>query len=187
MNLKNIPLDFADKLSIVGERLNDYIARDMGHNIYSMITDIIAPLSFDYRDIENIIKDKLKSFDNYTLRSYTSDKIETAWYSESIIPQSLKDEFLKLDNDFVKNIICGEEWNWRDGKWANEKCEELETRLITLIGARYYNYFYKENRWKLEPLLNEALENMKKYQYKDYIEAVQKVVDSEVRAYKYGD
>ena len=187
MNLKNIPLDFADKLNIVGERLNDYIARDMGHNIYSMITDIIAPLNFDYRDIENIIKDKLKSFDNYTLRSYTSDKIETAWYNDSIIPQSLKDEFLELDNDFVKNIICGEEWNWRDGKWANEKCEELEKKLITFIGARYYNYFYKENRWKLEPLLDEALEIMKKYQYKDYIEAVQKVVDKEVRAYKYGD
>lgn len=187
MNLKNIPLDFADKLSIVGERLNDYIARNMGHNIYSVITSIIAPLNFDYRDIENIIKDKLKSFDNYSLRSYTGDKIENAWYNDSIIPQSIKDEFLKLDNDFVKNIIDGEEWNWRDGKWANEKCEELETRLITLIGARYYNYFYKENRWKLEPLLDEALENMKKYQYKDYIEAVQKVVDSEVRAYKYGD
>lgn len=109
MNLKNIPLDFADKLSIVGERLNDYIASNMGHNIYYIITNIIAPLDFDYRDIENIIKDKLKSFDNYSLRSYTSDSIETAWYNDSIIPQSLKDEFLKLDNDFVKNIICGKE------------------------------------------------------------------------------
>lgn len=187
MNLKNIPLDFADKLSIVGERLNDYIARDMGHNIYSVITSIIAPLNFDYRDIENIIKDKLKSFDNYSLRSYTSDEIENAWYNESIITQSIKDEFLKLDNDFVKNIIDGEEWNWYKGEWANEKCEELETKLITLIGARYYNYFYKENRWKLEPLLDEALENMKKYQYKDYIERVLKIVDYEVRAYKYGD
>ena len=29
MNLKNIPLDFEDKLKIVGERLNDYIAKDM--------------------------------------------------------------------------------------------------------------------------------------------------------------
>ncbi|MDY6056200.1 MAG: hypothetical protein SPI60_00135 [Campylobacter lanienae] len=187
MNLKNIPLDFADKLSIVGERLNNYIASNMGHNIYSVITSIIAPLNFDYRDIENIIKDKLKSFDNYSLRSYTSDKIENAWYNESIISQSIKDEFLKLDNDFVKNIIDGEEWNWRDGEWANEKCEELETKLITLIGARYYNYFYKENRWKLEPLLNQALEDMKKYHYRDYIEGVLKIVDYEVRAYKYGD
>ena len=187
MNIKNIPLDFKDKLSIVGERLNDYIARNMGHNIYSVITSIIAPLNFDYRDIENIIKDKLKSFDNYSLRSYTSDKIENAWYNDSIIPQSIKDEFLNLDNDFVKNIIDGEEWNWRDGEWANEKCEELETKLITLVGARYYSYFYKENRWKLEPLLNKALEDMKKYQYRDYIEAVQKIVDYEVRAYKYGD
>ena len=187
MNLKNIPLDFADKLSIVGERLNNYIAKDMEDDVYFAITDIIAPLNFDYRDIENILKDKLKSFDNYSLRSYTSDKIETAWYSDNIVPQSIKDEFLKLDNDFVKNIIDGEEWNWRDGEWANDKCEELETKLITFIGARYYSYFYKENRWKLEPLLDEALENMKKYHYREYIEAVQKVVDSEVRAYKYGD
>ena len=131
MNINLIPLDFKDKLSIVGERLNDYIARDMGHNIYSMITDIIAPLSFDYRDIENIIKDKLKSFDNYSLRSYTSDKIENAWYNESIIPQSIKDEFLNLDNDFVKNIIDGEEWNWRSDIHSSKDGTLLE-RTITV-------------------------------------------------------
>ena len=184
MNLKNIPLDFADKLNIVGERLNDYIAKDMGSEIYDIVIEIIAPLSFDYRDIENIIKDKLKSFDNYTLRSYTSDKIETAWYNALIIPQSLKDEFLELDNDFVKNIICGDEWNWRDGKWANEKCEELETKLIILIGARYYNYFYKENRHKLEPLLDRALKDFRNDYWLEYVEAVRLIIEKEIERLK---
>ena len=45
MNLKHIPLDFADKLSIVGERLNDYIAKDMGTEIHDIITEIVAPLN----------------------------------------------------------------------------------------------------------------------------------------------
>ena len=46
MNIKNIPLDFKDKLSIVGERLNEYISQDMGSEIYDIITEIVAPLTY---------------------------------------------------------------------------------------------------------------------------------------------
>ena len=189
MNLKNIPLDFADKLTIVGERLNDSISRDMGlaemEEAYFIVTDIIAPLTFNYRDIETIIKDDFKKFENYSLRSYTFDKLEKAW--DKLIPQSIKDELLKINNGLVLGVVNGEHYNWNEAEWVSDICEELETKIVTLIGARYYSYFYKENRYKLEPLLDKALEIMKRYQYKDYIEAVQKVVDKEVRAYKYGD
>ena len=70
MNIKNIPLDFEDKLSIVGERLNDYIAKDMGTEIYDIVTEIVAPLTYDKSDIELILGDCCKSFNNYTLKNY---------------------------------------------------------------------------------------------------------------------
>ena len=188
MSLNNIPLDFADKLSIVGERLNDYIAKDMGTEIYDIITEIVTPLTYDKSDIELILNDGWKSFNNYTLRTYYWDKLEVAYYE--LIPKSIKDEISKIDNNVVKDVLKGRYWDgfeWEYDESCQESCQEVETKIVTLVGARYYSYFYKENRWKLEPLLDKALDDMKKYQYRDYIEAVLKIVDSEVRAYKYGD
>ena len=183
MNIKNIPLDFADKLKIVGKRLNDYIAKDMGVEIYDIVTEIVAPLTYDKSDIELILGDGWKSFNNYTLKNYYWDELEVAY--DELIPKSIKDEISKIDNNVVKDVLKGKYW---DGfEWEYESCQEVETKIVTLVGARYYAYFYKENRWKLEPLLDEALEIMKKYHYRDYIEGVLKIVDYEVRAYKYGD
>ena len=180
MNLKHIPLDFEDKLKIVGERLNDYIAKDMGSEIYDIVTEIIAPLSFDYRDIENIIKDKLKSFDNYTLKNYYWDELEVAY--EELIPKSIKDEISKIDNNAVKYVLKGKYW---DGfEWEYESCQEVETKIVTLVGARYYAYFYKENRHKLEPLLDRALKDFRNDYWLEYVEAVRLIIEKEIERLK---
>ena len=105
MNLKNIPLDFEDKLKIVGERLNDYIAKDMGTEIYDIITEIVAPLTYDKSDIELILRDGWKSFNNYTLKNYYWDELEVAY--DELIPKSIKDEISKIDNNVVKDVLKG--------------------------------------------------------------------------------
>ena len=106
MDIKNIPLDFADKLKIVGERLNDYIAKDMGTEIYDIITEIVAPLTYDKSNIELIINDGWKSFNNYTLKNYYWDELAVAY--DELIPKSIKDEISKIDNNkasFLSNLL----------------------------------------------------------------------------------
>ena len=180
MNIKNIPLDFKDKLSIVGERLNDYIAKDMGSEIYDIVTEIVAPLTYDKSDIELIINDNWKSFNNYTLKNYYWDELAVAY--EELIPKSIKDEISKIDNNVVKDVLKGKYW---DGfEWEYESCEQVETKIITLVGARYYAYFYKENRHKLEPLLDRALKDFMNYHWLEYIEAVRLIIEKEVERLK---
>ena len=176
MNLKNIPLDFADKLTIVGERLNDYIAKDMGTEIYDIVTEIVAPLTYDKSDIELILNDGWKSFNNYTLKNYYWGELEVAY--DELIPKSIKDEISKIDNNVVKDVLKGKYW---DGfEWEYDSCQEVETKIVTLVGARYYSYFYKENRHKLEPLLDRALIDFRNYHWLEFVEAVRLIIEKEV-------
>ena len=178
MNLKNIPLDFEDNLKIVGERLNDYIAKDMGVEIYDIVTEIVAPLTYDKSDIELILNDGWKSFNNYTLKNYYWDELEVAY--DELIPKSIKDEISKIDNNVVKRVLKGKYW---DGfEW--DSCQEVETKIVTLIGARYYSYFYKENRYKLETLLDRALKDFKNYHWLEFVEAIRLIIEKEVERLK---
>ena len=180
MNINLIPLDFEDKLKIVGERLNDYIAKDMGTEIYDIVTEIVAPLTYDKSDIEAILNDKWKSFDNYTLKNYYWDELEVAY--DELIPQSIKDELMKIDNKVVLDVLKGKCW---DGfEWKYESCQEVETKIVTLIGARYYSYFYKENRHKLEPLLDRALLDFKQKNWVEFVEAVKLIIEKEIQRLK---
>ena len=180
MNINLIPLDFKDKLSIVGERLNEYISQDMGVEIYDIITEIVAPLTYDKSDIELILNDGFKKFDNYTLRNYYWDELAVAY--DELIPKSIKDEISKIDNNVVKDVLKGKYW---DGfEWEYDSCQEVETKIVTLVGARYYSYFYKENRHKLEPLLDRALLDFKHKNWVEFVEAVKLIIEKEIQRLK---
>ena len=48
----------------------------------------------------------------------------------------------------------------------------------------YYSYFYKENRYKLEPLLDRALIDFKNYHWLEFVEAVRLIIEKEVERLK---